>query len=169
MLIWDQGRWVPDYDPHKGYAKGHLQFELKGHKLKGHWHLVRMRKRPGEKQEPWLLIKSDDEAARSASDPDILEEKPRSVVSRRTIEGIAKAGDAVWESKKSVAENVREIRKAKRSKRSSSARPRESGDPGATNAWMRVQGINSLSRRIDRANVGSSSQSVVASRLDSIS
>ena len=72
-----------------------------------------MRKRPGEKQDPWLLIKSDDEAARSAGDPDILEEKPRSVVSKRTIEGIEKAGGAVWESKKSVAENVKQIKKAK--------------------------------------------------------
>ena len=41
-----------------------------------------MRKRPGERQKPWLLIKSDDEAARGPDDPDILEEKPRSVVSR---------------------------------------------------------------------------------------
>jgi bifunctional non-homologous end joining protein LigD len=124
VLIWDEGRWVPDYDPHKGYAKGHLQFELKGHKLKGHWHLVRLRKRPGEKQEPWLLIKSDDEAARSANDPDILEEKPRSVVSRRTIEAIAKAADAVWESKKSVAENVREIQKAKTQKVAKAKKPK---------------------------------------------
>jgi bifunctional non-homologous end joining protein LigD len=122
VLIWDQGRWIPDYDPHKSYAKGHLQFELEGHKLKGHWHLVRMRKRPGEKQEPWLLIKSDDAAARTANDPDILEEKPRSVVSRRTIEGIAKAGDAVWESKKSVAENVKEIKKAKTQKAATKTR-----------------------------------------------
>ena len=77
VMIWDQGRWIPDYDPHKGYAKGHLQFELDGHKLKGHWHLVRMRKRPGEKHEPWLLIKSEDASARGPKDPDILEEKPQ--------------------------------------------------------------------------------------------
>ncbi len=113
VLIWDKGRWIPDGDPRRGYAKGHLDFALEGHKLGGRWHLVRMRKRPGEKQEPWLLIKSDDEAARSAGDPDILEEKPRSVVSKRTIEGIEKAGGAVWESKKSVAENVKQIKKAK--------------------------------------------------------
>jgi bifunctional non-homologous end joining protein LigD len=116
VLIWDEGRWIPDYDPHKGYAKGHLQFELKGKKLKGHWHLVRMRKRTGEKQEPWLLIKSEDEAARTADEPDILEEKPRSVISRRTMEAIAKAGDAVWESKKSVAENVKRLKKEKKAK-----------------------------------------------------
>jgi bifunctional non-homologous end joining protein LigD len=116
VLIWDRGRWIPDHDPHKGYAKGHLDFALEGTKLKGHWHLVRMRKRPGERQEPWLLIKSDDDAARGPKDPDILQEKPKSVASGRTMEAIAKAGDAVWESKKSVAENVRTLKKAKTAK-----------------------------------------------------
>ena len=29
-----------------------------------------------KRQENWLLIKADDEVARSARDPDILEEKP---------------------------------------------------------------------------------------------
>ena len=82
-----------------------------------------MRKRLGEKQEPWLLIKSEDEAARTANDPDILEEKPKSVVSRRTIEEIAKAeGDAVWQSNKSVAENVKQIKKAKTAKREKPAK-----------------------------------------------
>jgi bifunctional non-homologous end joining protein LigD len=114
VLIWDRGRWIPDHDPHKGYAKGHLDFALEGNKLKGHWHLVRMRKRPGERQEPWLLIKSDDKAARGPKDPDILEEKPKSVASGRSMEAIAKAGDAVWESKKSVADNVKTLKKAKK-------------------------------------------------------
>jgi bifunctional non-homologous end joining protein LigD len=106
VMIWDRGRWIPENDPHRGYAKGSLDFELDGKKLKGRWHLVRMRKRPGERQEPWLLIKSDDAAARGPNDPDILEEKPRSVVSRRTIEGIAKAADAVWHSNRSAGGNV---------------------------------------------------------------
>lgn len=114
VLIWDQGRWIPEGDPHRGYAKGHLDFTLEGHKLKGRWHLVRMRKRPGEKHEPWLLIKSGDEAARGPKDPDILEEKPRSVVSRRTVEGIAKASDAVWHSNRSIGDNVKTLKKAKK-------------------------------------------------------
>jgi bifunctional non-homologous end joining protein LigD len=118
VLIWDRGRWIPDHDPHKGYAKGHLDFALEGTKLKGHWHLVRMRKRPGEKQEPWLLIKSDDEAARGPQDPDILEEKPKSVASGRSMEAIAKAGDAVWQSNRSVAENMKTLKKAKTAKAS---------------------------------------------------
>src|SRR5690606_4111467 len=89
VIVWDRGTWHPEGDPHKGYAKGHLDFTLKGAKLKGRWHLVRMRRRAGEKQEGWLLIKSDDDAARSPGDPDILEEQPESVISGRTIEDIA--------------------------------------------------------------------------------
>ena len=46
VLIWDRGEWFPEGDPHRGYAKGNLDFALDGHKLKGRWHLVRMRKRP---------------------------------------------------------------------------------------------------------------------------
>ena len=63
-MIWDRGSWEPDGDPHRGYKKGHLNFRLDGTKLHGSWHLVRMHKRPGEKRENWLLIKSDDEFAR---------------------------------------------------------------------------------------------------------
>jgi bifunctional non-homologous end joining protein LigD len=141
VLIWDKGRWAPEFDPHKGLAKGHLEFTLDGEKLSGRWHLVRMPRRRGEKRDNWLLIKSDDEAARGPRDPDILEEKPKSVVSGRTMEKIAAAGDAVWHSNKSVAENVKQIRKAKK-KRSSSARPRESGDP------VRKQGKKKLDSRL---------------------
>src|SRR5437764_6738084 len=30
VLVWDQGTWAPIGDPHKGLAKGHLDFELLG-------------------------------------------------------------------------------------------------------------------------------------------
>ena len=43
VMIWDRGTWYPEGDPHKGYAKGHLVFDLDGEKLHGRWHLVRMR------------------------------------------------------------------------------------------------------------------------------
>ena len=113
VLIWDRGSWTPEFDPHKGLAKGHLEFSLDGKKLSGRWHLVRMQRRRGEKRDNWLLIKAEDEAARGPKDPDILEEKPKSVVSGRTLETIAAAeGDAVWQSNKSVAENVKQIKKA---------------------------------------------------------
>ena len=100
VMIWDRGTWTPDGDPHKGYAKGHLSFELEGEKLHGHWHLVRMHGRPNERHDNWLLIKAKDEDARGPRDKDILDEKSRSVVSGRTIEEIAggKGRKRVWHS-----------------------------------------------------------------------
>jgi bifunctional non-homologous end joining protein LigD len=109
VMIWDRGTWTAEGDPHKGYAKGHLAFELDGEKLHGRWHLVRMRGRGKEAKEPWLLIKSDDEWARHGKDKDILEEEPRSVVSGRTIPEIAegKGKKRVWQSNRSVKANVK--------------------------------------------------------------
>ena len=33
VLIWDRGTWQPEGDPHRGLAKGHLDFTLGGDKL----------------------------------------------------------------------------------------------------------------------------------------
>jgi bifunctional non-homologous end joining protein LigD len=93
MIVWDQGRWVPEGDPHKGLTKGHLAFRLDGVRLKGNWHLVRMRPRRGEKTEPWLLIKSDDAFARKAGDPEITDEEVTSRISGRTNEELAAQGE----------------------------------------------------------------------------
>ena len=92
MIVWDQGRWIPEGDPHNGLTKGHLAFWLEGERLKGKWHLARMRPRRGEKSEPWLLIKSDDEFARKAGDPEITDEEATSRISGRTNEELAAAG-----------------------------------------------------------------------------
>jgi bifunctional non-homologous end joining protein LigD len=92
VMIWDRGRWKPEGDPYNGLAKGHLSFSLDGEKLSGGWHLVRMRQRPGEKRDNWLLIKQQDQAGRGSDDEDILEEKPRSVASGRSMEAIAAGG-----------------------------------------------------------------------------
>jgi len=89
VMIWDRGRWIPEGDPHKAYVRGHLDFALEGVKLHGRWHLVRMRSREKDRHENWLLIKGNDDAARGARGKDILEEKPLSVVSGRSIEEIA--------------------------------------------------------------------------------
>ena len=105
VMIWDRGRWVPDGDPHKAYAKGHLVFDLEGEKLHGRWHLVRMRTRERERHDNWLLIKGKDAAARGPRDPDILEEKSRSVTTGRSIEEIAagKGGKKrVWHSNRTA-------------------------------------------------------------------
>jgi bifunctional non-homologous end joining protein LigD len=99
VMIWDRGTWEPEGDPARGLEKGHLDFTLDGKKLHGAWHLVRMRGRPGEKRENWLLIKARDEGARGEREPDILEDEPNSVVSGRSIDEIAaNKRRRVWQS-----------------------------------------------------------------------
>jgi bifunctional non-homologous end joining protein LigD len=88
VMIWDRGSWQPEQDTHRGLQKGHLDFSLEGGKLHGRWHLVRMHRRPGEKRNNWLLIKSDDEWARRPRDKDILEELPLSIATGRTMDEI---------------------------------------------------------------------------------
>jgi bifunctional non-homologous end joining protein LigD len=89
VMVWDRGTWTSKGDPHEGLEKGRLDFTLDGEKLKGGWHLVRMRGKAGDKRDNWLLIKSDDDAARGPDDPDVLEEEPRSVLTHRSNEEIA--------------------------------------------------------------------------------
>jgi bifunctional non-homologous end joining protein LigD len=104
VIVWDRGAWTPEGDPHKGYAKGHLNFTFDGEKLKGGWHLVRMAPKPGERGDNWLLFKADDGFAREPDDADILVDAPLSVVSGKPVEAIA--GDAnrrVWTSGKAAA------------------------------------------------------------------
>ncbi|MFI5013917.1 MAG: DNA ligase D [Hyphomicrobiales bacterium] len=91
MIVWDRGTWTPAFDPEWGLTKGHLEFELDGERLKGRWHLVRMKPRPGEKKEQWLLMKAADDYARSATEPDVLEKETTSVLSGKTNEELAKA------------------------------------------------------------------------------
>jgi bifunctional non-homologous end joining protein LigD len=79
VIVWDRGTWEPLGDPRAGYRSGKLKFELHGEKLRGRWMLVRMHGREDERQEPWLLIKENDEEARPASEYDITEALPESV------------------------------------------------------------------------------------------
>jgi len=69
--IWDNGTWEPLIEPERGFGKGHLEFLLHGKKLNGKWHLVRTRMQG--KQTQWLLMKSNDEAARMGADADVID------------------------------------------------------------------------------------------------
>ncbi len=112
VIIWDRGEWTALGDAHKGYAKGHLEFELKGEKLSGRWHLIRMAHKPREKRENWLLIKGEDEAAREEGDPDILEEQPQSVATGRDIEAVS-GEEPGWSSKTGRIDKGKKRAKAK--------------------------------------------------------
>ena len=93
MIVWDRGRWDCAIDPEKGLAKGHLDITLRGKRLQGRWHLVRMRPRRGEKKEQWLLIKSDDEFARHDGETDITEQETTSYLSGCTTQELAAEGE----------------------------------------------------------------------------
>ncbi len=92
MIVWDRGRWFPEGDAHQGLAKGHLALRLEGDRLKGAWHLVRVKPRRGEKTEPWLLIKADDAFARPPGAPEITDEETTSRISGRTNAQLAAEG-----------------------------------------------------------------------------
>lgn len=105
MIVWDRGSWSPVNDPEKSMAKGHLEFNLNGQRLRGRWHLVRMKRRPKEKAEQWLLIKAADEYARTGSETDLLDEHVTSVLSGRGNEELNRP-DAIREDHKKRAEVV---------------------------------------------------------------
>jgi bifunctional non-homologous end joining protein LigD len=79
VIIWDKGTWEPVGDPRQGYRKGEIKFEMHGHKMHGRWVLVRLRGHEDDKQEPWLLIKENDEYAKPAGEFSVVDEFPDSV------------------------------------------------------------------------------------------
>ena len=83
----------PGKDPSKTIEEGHLHFVLHGARMKGEWLLVRMKPRPGEKRENWLLRKIDDEHAGTSGA--LVDRAISSVTSGRSMAEIA-AGDDVW-------------------------------------------------------------------------
>ena len=88
VMLWDKGTWEPvPGKSWKDLEKGHLHFILHGERMKGEWLLIRLKKRPGEKRENWLLRKLDDEYAQPG-DP-LVEQGLTSVLTGRTMAEIA--------------------------------------------------------------------------------
>ncbi len=81
VIVWDKGWWAPVGDAKAGLEAGKLVFELHGQKLAGRWELVRIRK-PGEKQDPWILFKKKDAWARPLAEYDVISALPDSVVAQ---------------------------------------------------------------------------------------
>jgi bifunctional non-homologous end joining protein LigD len=64
VMLWDKGTWEPvEGKSAKDLEKGHLHFTLRGERMKGEWLLIRLKGKPGEKRENWLLRKLEDEYA----------------------------------------------------------------------------------------------------------
>ena len=99
VMLWDQGRWIPhpDKDPRKTLEEGHLHFTLEGERMKGEWVMFRLKPRPGEKAEPWMLKKVTDEFANPDNGEELVDEFTTSVTTDRTMAEIASGAD-VWRS-----------------------------------------------------------------------
>jgi bifunctional non-homologous end joining protein LigD len=65
VMLWDRGTWIPapGKDPRKTLEEGHLHFTLEGERMKGEWVMFRLKRRPGERGENWMLKKVTDEHA----------------------------------------------------------------------------------------------------------
>ena len=108
VMVWDRGTWAPESpDVDAALRKGDLKFTLHGEKLKGSWVLVRTKGRGGSSKPAWLLIKHRDDFA---SDEDVAETRPRSVLSNRLLTQIAidEGGDV---EKASTGDPVAEVEK----------------------------------------------------------
>ncbi|MBK9063998.1 MAG: non-homologous end-joining DNA ligase [Acidobacteria bacterium] len=108
VMVWDRGTWTPESpDVDAALKKGDLKFTLHGEKLKGSWVLVRTKGWGGSSKPSWLLIKHRDDFA---SDEDVAETRPRSVVSNRLLTQIAidEGGDV---EKASTGDPVAEVEK----------------------------------------------------------
>ena len=69
VMLWDRGTWEPIPGKRADDLKdGHLHFILHGERMKGEWLLVRMKGRPGEKRENWLLRKVEDDYSSDSED-----------------------------------------------------------------------------------------------------
>jgi bifunctional non-homologous end joining protein LigD len=80
VIVWDRGVWVPLEDPHEGLERGKLLFELRGHRMRGRWTLVKVKR--GENE--WLLIKERD--ALEGADRDSF--RHDSILTGRTLEDL---------------------------------------------------------------------------------
>ncbi len=94
VMLWDWGKWTPDprKDPRKTIEEGHLHFTLDGHRMKGEWIMFRLKPRPGDRTENWILRKVNDEQAGSSLG--LTEKYLTSIKTGRTMQEIAAAKKA---------------------------------------------------------------------------
>ncbi|WJY17533.1 DNA ligase D [Alteriqipengyuania flavescens] len=93
VMLWDRGSWAPiEGKSAKDLDKGHLHFTLQGERMRGEWLLIRLKKKPGEKRENWLLRKLQDDHA-EAGDA-LVQRELTSVATGRAMAEIAASKNA---------------------------------------------------------------------------
>ena len=87
VIVWDYGWYqsTKPTDPLEQLARGKLEVEIFGYKMRGRWTLARM----SGKDRDWLLLKKADGAALPPDGVELIERYPQSVVSGLTVEEMA--------------------------------------------------------------------------------
>jgi bifunctional non-homologous end joining protein LigD len=113
VMLWDQGRWIPDprKDPSKTIDEGHLHFTLEGDRMKGEWVMFRLKPKPGERAEPWMLKKVTDDFADPGDGDALVDNCVTSLTTGRTMAEIA-AGEDEWRSNRGGQKGGRGKREA---------------------------------------------------------
>ena len=113
VMLWDRGRWIPEpgKDPRKTIEEGHLHFTLEGERMKGEWVMFRLKPKPGEKAEPWMLKKVTDDVAQPDDGDALVDNCVTSVTTGRTMAEIA-AGEDVWRSNRGGGKGGRQKKAA---------------------------------------------------------
>lgn len=103
VMVWDRGTYsVHGTSPAEALSQGKLHLTLAGTKLKGDWTLVRIKNPRDDRGEQWLLLKTGGDAT-----PIPSRAQDKSVVSKRTMDQIARDNDAQWESGRPAAKPQR--------------------------------------------------------------
>jgi bifunctional non-homologous end joining protein LigD len=149
VIVWDRGTYEPLESADsktakekilvKAFKAGSMKIRLHGQKLKGEFALVRTK---GQADNAWLIIKHRDEYATTED----ITLKDKSVISRKTIESMAKdKGASVWTSK-GAAEKEKRARagaagptKAVKPVRAATAKPTRAGAAKLTKAAKPVR------------------------------
>jgi bifunctional non-homologous end joining protein LigD len=131
VMVWDQGKYyVYGEQPLKSLTEGKLHLVLDGKKAKGEWTLVRIRSSDAKNQ--WLILKTG-----SSLKPLSKKLDDQSAKTGRTMQQIAEAQDAEWESNRKNETPTRSFRDRIRS--AIAAGQKET--PGITSKARRSAGL----------------------------
>jgi bifunctional non-homologous end joining protein LigD len=93
IMLWDRGTWEPHLESADilgALRRGVLRFTLRGEKLTGGWTLARINSAEDAPRPIWTLCKQADSFAESRANRCILEERPNSVSTGKTMSEIVR-------------------------------------------------------------------------------
>lgn len=169
VIVWDEGTYEPlesnggkkamEKDLIKQWREGSLKFRLKGKKLKGEFALVRMK---GKEDNAWLLIKHKD---KYAGEEDITL-KDKSVVSRKTLDQVAKSAEKAFSENGSVAKAKSKKRGKTTVKAAVKEKVRKQVDPEENSVPVTQVNVTSVLKKTKKAPFPKSLPPMLATLVD---